>query len=176
MAKSTKIRKGNDLMIFINGENTTGEIVAGGAGKSVAFATNHTLTFNTEMEEIQSKDSGYNGSQMAMRTTWEIQSENLYIDGEYETLLDYQLGRKYVNIVWGVAKDGATSGTATPEKGITATDQMAADGWQCDTTYTYYSGVALISSLTLNTNAGENATYSVTLTGSGDFRKTAGTN
>lgn len=156
MANSNKVRKGNDLMIFID-------------GASVAFATNHTLTLTTETEDVQSKDSGYNGATMAKRIQWEIQSENLYIDAEYQKLLDYQLGRQYVDVVWGVAK--VQTGTETPETGITATDEMASKTWIVDTGVTYYSGKALISSMTLNASAGENATYSVTLTGSGDFEK-----
>lgn len=156
MANSNKIRKGNDLMIFIE-------------GTSVAFATNHTLTLTTETEDVQSKDSGYNGATMAKRIQWEIQSENLYIDGEYQKLLDYQLGREYVDVVWGVAK--VETGTETTETGITATDEMASKTWVVDDSVVNYKGKALISSMTLNANAGENATYSITLTGSGDFAK-----
>lgn len=161
MANSNKVRKGNDLMIFID-------------GVSVAFATNHTLTLTTETEDVQSKDSGYNGATMAKRIQWEIQSENLYIDGEYQKLLGYQLDRQYVDVVWGVAK--VQTGNETPETGITATDEKAEKTWVVDTTVTNYKGKALISSMTLNASAGENATYSITLTGSGDFTKVDGTN
>ena len=39
--------------------------------------------------------------------------------------------------------------------------------YSLDTTKHYYSGDAYITSLTANANTGENATFSVTLTGSG---------
>lgn len=160
-----KIKKGNDLMLFVK---------EGSTYKSVAFATNHTLTLSTETEDVQSKDSGYDGAVMAKRTTWEIQSENLYIESEFTALLEKMIGTdKYIDVVWGEA---ATNGTDTPELGFTHDDQTVVDGdakkaWTPKATT--YGGKALISSLTLNTNAGENATYSITLTGSGSFKQNA---
>lgn len=154
---SEKIKKGNDLMLFIKKD---------GAYKSVAFATNHTLSLTTETEDIQSKDSGYDGAVMAKKVSWEIQSENLYIESEFKNLLSTMLGsNKYLDVVWGGA-------VGDVEHGITATDETPATdkNFTPATSGTYY-GKALISSLTLNTNAGENATYSITLTGSGTFNE-----
>ena len=78
---NTKIRKGNDLMIFIG-------------GKSVAFATSHQLSTTLESETIQSKDSGYDGVNIPKSITWEITSENLFIDGEYSKLFEKQLKKE----------------------------------------------------------------------------------
>jgi len=40
-----------------------------------------------------------------------------------------------------------------------------------DKTTSYYSGKAFVTSLTANANTGENATFSITLTGSGALVK-----
>lgn len=165
MAQSTKVRKGNDLMVFIG-------------GKSVAFATNHTLTFSTETEEIQSKDSGYDGATLKKKVTWEIQTENLFIDKEYDALVAKMQSNSdpYVDVVWGVGKASATgTPTQTTETGITQTWDASTGNYVNDTTQSYFTGKALISSLVLNAQAGENATYSCTLTGSGTFVHTKAT-
>lgn len=150
---STQIRKGNDLMVFMD-------------GSALAFATNHTLTVNTETEEVQSKDSGYNGIVIPKRLTWEITSENMYIDGEYDKLMTAMQTQEAVNLKWGVPS-GDTS-----EK-ITADGKpfdKATTPWSAPTAG-YYEGDAFITSLVVNAAAGENATYSITFQGSGDFKK-----
>lgn len=157
MRSTEQIRKGNDLMIFIE-------------GVSVAFATNHTLTLTTETEDIQSKDHGYNGAVLPKRVTWEIQSENLYIDAEFEKLFNYVNGQEPVDLVWGLPQKGEDTAIA-----ITADDPiMVTDGWNepdSEQTVKSYTGQAYITSLVVNAQAGENATYSVTFTGNGDFKQ-----
>lgn len=165
MATSDRIRKGNDLMVYVGGNGT-----AESTYKSVAFATNHTLTVTMETEDIQSKDHGYNGAVLPKRITWEVQSENLYIDGEYETLFGYMTDKKPVWLKWGNVAD-ATSGNETiAEKGI-ATDDTYDSSKNYAATSAKFSGKAYITSLVANAQAGENATYSVTFTGTGDFTK-----
>jgi len=44
-----------------------------------------------------------------------------------------------------------------------------------DKTKNYYSGKAYVTSLTTNANTGENATFSITLTGSGALTKKGNT-
>lgn len=148
-----KIKKGNDLMLFVD-------------GKSIAFATNHTLTVTTETEDVQSKDSGYDGATMAKRVSWEIQSENLFIESAYYAMLEKILStNKYLDVKFGAA-------TGDVEHGITADDQTpSTEQNYTPGTTNIYQGKALVSSLTLNAQAGENATYSITLTGSGSLTK-----
>ena len=66
-----KIIKGNDLMLFDN------------EGKSYAYATNHTLTINSELADVSSKDHGIWGASEVVKYTWEIQTENLYRETDY---------------------------------------------------------------------------------------------
>lgn len=152
MRTTNQIRKGNDLMVFLD-------------GVALAFATNHTLTLTTETEDIQSKDNGYDGAVLPKRVTWEIQSENLYIDGEYEKLFDAMASQQAVSLSWGTPQgdtsDSITSGSVPY--------QMPDKEW--DEPDEAYRGNAFITSLTVNAQAGENATYSVTFTGSGPIGK-----
>lgn len=169
MTSENQIRKGNDLMLFID-------------DSSVAFATNHTLTLSAEEEELNTKDHGYNGAKSIKRITWEIQSENLYIDGDFSMLFSYCNTKEAIDIVWGLATPNPQDDgyVADVEKGIASGDKQekhkngAANRYnvyEVDETKAYYIGKAYITSLVVNAQAGENATYSVTLTGSGDFNK-----
>lgn len=164
MAKE-QIKKGNDLMLFVDVDGT-------GTYKSVAFATNHTLTLSTETEEVQSKDSGYDGATMAKKTTWELTSENMYIESEFIKLFEKMYSNdKYLKVAFGT-----TAGDA--KTGLTQDDQIdpATSNYTPATTGFIKYGTALISSLTLNAQAGENSTYSLTLTGSGSLTTTKPSN
>lgn len=158
---NTKIRKGNDLMIFIG-------------GKSVAFATSHQLSTTLESETIQSKDSGYDGVNIPKSITWEITSENLFIDGEYSKLFEKQLKKEYVDIVFGIGKraGSAPGNGTTPETALQPNnpqDASSAIYWTYETNAPYYTGKALITSLSVSASAGETATYSATFQGSGSI-------
>lgn len=155
MAKTTatQIRKGNDLMVFMGGE-------------ALAFATNHTFSCTVETETVQSKDSGYNGAELPKRLTWEITSENLYIDGEYDKLFTAMQAKQAVELVWGVASGDTSVAITAP----TTPETMAADMHSAPASGGY-KGSAFLTSLNVNAQAGENATYSVTFTGTGDITK-----
>ena len=60
--------KGSDLMLFVE-------------GKSIAYATNHTLTISADTKETSSKDSGgkWQTSEVGI-LSWTCSSENLYAD------------------------------------------------------------------------------------------------
>jgi len=59
------VTKGGDLMLFVN-------------GKSIAFATNHTLSISADTKETSTKDSGglWQTSEVGM-LSWSCSSENL---------------------------------------------------------------------------------------------------
>lgn len=156
MTTTNQIRKGNDLMVFLS-TSTAGDYEA------LAFATNHTLSVSMETDDIQSKDSGYNGAILPKRMTWEISSENLYIDGEYDKVFEAMKSKTAVKLKWGLSTgtDEKITADGKPNEKANAMHTPAASG--------LYEGEAFITSLNVNANAGENATYSVTFTGSGDF-------
>ncbi len=62
------ITKGGDLMLFVG-------------GKSIAYATNHTLSISADTKETSTKDSGglWQTSEVGM-LSWSCSSENLIGD------------------------------------------------------------------------------------------------
>lgn len=143
------IVKGDELMLFYQ-------------GKSIAFATAHTLTITGNTIDTSSKDHGYWGTSEVGNITWEITTDNLYTEDGYNTLFDLMINKTKVDVVFGKAGDYDENGLdAASLKNWTP----AADG--------VYSGKAVISSLTTNANTGENATFSATFTGSSALIKGA---
>ena len=62
-----QIIKGDDLMLF------------DAQGKSLAFATSHSLSINADSADVSSKDSGKWKANEVNKLGWEITSENLAI-------------------------------------------------------------------------------------------------
>ena len=149
---SNKIIKGRDLMLFDSN------------GHSYAYATAHTLTITAETTDVSSKDHGVWGASEVSKYSWEITSENLFTSNDYDTLFDSMLAGDAITIRFGLKTDQ------------TDTSKNVADGdtslpyWTSQNTY--YEGKVLITSLVANANNGENATYTITLTGTGSIKKT----
>lgn len=141
------IIKGDDLMLFNE------------QGKSLAFATNHTLSISADAVDTSSKDHGVWGANEVNKITWEITSENLYTEDSYDELLEKMLQRKAITVYFG------TKAQNDPDKTVADGDY---DAW---TGAKGYTGKVLITSLTANANSGENATYSATFTGTGKLSK-----
>ena len=141
------ITKGDQLMLFVG-------------GKSIAFATAHTLTLTTNTTDIASKDHGIYGAKDVSTITWEITTENLFAESDYATLVDSMLAGQPVDVVFANAASWVKTGIDNSTK-----------TWTPDSTGTQLSGKALITSLTANANTGENATFSATFTGVGAISK-----
>lgn len=165
-----KLIKGDDLMLFNNA-----------TGKSYAYATTHTLTITADTADTSSKDHGvWTGNEVA-KISWEITSENLYTSEGFDSLFDDMIARKPIDVAFGLKQQGAPDSTVadgdyanwTPEYKADATGEPTAP--TADTTTSkMYMGKVYITSLTANANTGENATYSVTLTGTGSIKHAAG--
>lgn len=149
---ANQIIKGRDLMLFNND------------GHSYAYATNHTLTITAETTDISSKDHGIWGGSEVARYTWEITSENLFTTEEYDNLFDLMIAAEPITVRFGLKATPADT-TLTPAMGNTALPYWTSEN-------AFYQGKVVITSLTANAPNGENATYSVTLTGNGYLRKT----
>lgn len=165
-----KLIKGDDLMLF-NGET----------GKSYAFATAHTLTITADTADTSSKDHGvWTGNEVA-KISWEITSENLYTSEGFDDLFDSLINRKAIEVVFGLKQKGKADSTVadgdysnwTPDYGATVPESGNPEAPD-STTKDMYMGSAYITSLTANANTGENATYSVTLTGTGSIKRATG--
>ena len=164
--------KGDDLMLF-NGET----------GKSYAFATSHTLTITADTADTSSKDHGvWTGNEVA-KISWEITSENLYTTDGFDSLFDKMINREAIPVAFGLKQKGRADSTVadgdysnwTPDYGATVPESGNPEAPSTDkATKDMYMGSAYITSLTANANTGENATYSVTLTGTGSIKRATG--
>lgn len=146
------IIKGNDLMLF------------DAQGKSIAYATSHTLSISGETTDVTSKDHGIYGGNEVNKINWEITSENLYTTTEFDNLFTQMIARTAIDVYWGVKTEN------DPTKSVVDGDY---DNWSISTISGggAYKGKAFITSLTANANNGENATFNVTLTGTGKIAK-----
>ena len=167
-----KLKKGDDLIVF-NRETD----------KSYAFVTAHTLTITADTADSSSKDHGvWTGNEVA-KIAWEITSENLYTSEGFDELFDSLINRKAIKVVFGLKQKGKADSTVadgdysnwTPDYGATMPENGSPEAPTTDnTTKDMYMGSAYITSLTANANTGENATYSVTLTGTGSIKRATG--
>ena len=131
-------------------------------GDALAYAKNHTLTITGNTIDISSKDHGYWGASEVGKLTWEVKTENLYTEDNYDTLFDAMVAKTPVDIVFAQAQN-------YNENGLKAVGGSV-DSWTASTT-SGRKGKAVITSLTVNANTGENATCSATFTGSGPLTK-----
>lgn len=146
MAK--QIIKGDDLMLF-NAE-----------GKSIAYATAHTLTLTADAADISTKDHGIWGGTEINKINWEISSENLYTETEFDTLMTSMMTRQPIDVYFGLKNE------TDPEKTVVNDDYPNWTGKGGS-----YYGKAYITNLTANANTGENATFSLSLKGTGKITK-----
>ena len=138
------IIKGDELQLFYN-------------GNTFAYATSHTLTITGNTVDVATKDHGYWGASSVGNITWEISSENLDTTADYDTLFELMVSQTKLPVQFGLVGNYNPNGLQSVGGPVAA--------WTLSNKY--YSGSVYITSLTLNANTGENATYSVTFTGSG---------
>lgn len=146
---ANKVIKGRDLMLFDD------------QGKSFAFATSHTLSISAETADISSKDHGIWGGSEVTKFSWEITSENLYTEDNYDDLFDLMLAGEPITVRFGLKSQNDNS--------LNVADGDY-DNWTSKNAG-YYEGSVVITSLSANANNGENATYSVTFTGAGKITR-----
>lgn len=142
--------KGGNLMLFIN-------------GKSIAYATNHTLEISAETKDTSNKDEG-GGNWAAEEVgllSWTASSENLYsTDGagtKYEDLYDAMIAKTPIAAVFCLRSE-ADSVTSVPQNGWTPSVPK-------------YTGNVIITSLSLNAPNGEYATFTANFNGVGALTK-----
>lgn len=140
--------KGGDLMLFLG-------------GKSIAFATSHSLEITGETTDTSNKDEGAGdwSSQEVSILSWSASSENLYSeDGagdNFDDLFDLMIAKTPIDAVF--AKKSETT-TDVPEGGWTSKKPT-------------YEGKVVITSLSLNAPNGEYASYTATFQGVAALQK-----
>lgn len=154
-ADQTKIIEGGKLMVWVGTH-------------SIAMATNHTLTINTETSEISNKDiaSGDWAASKIKKFSWEVSSDNMYTKSAYLKLYQQMISKTPVLLTFG------TSPQTTLQD---ETGGYADWGWLAPQSGTmvngdfYMQGNALITSLDVQAPNDDNATFSVTFTGTGEL-------
>lgn len=143
----SQIIKGDELMLFKG-------------NKALAYATSHTLTISGNALSIASKDHGYWDASQVGNISWEVSSENLYTEEDYDALFDAMIAKTPVTVIFAKASNYDQNGLAAVGGTVQAWTPGAGK-----------QGTAVITSLEANAATGENATFTVTLTGSGPLTK-----
>lgn len=149
--------KGGDLMLFVG-------------GKSIAYATSHTLTISADTKETSSKDSGgkWQTSEVGV-LSWTCSSENLCGDTEagigFDELFEYMVARKPITGVFALEGDST-------DYNDNKLDSVPTNGWKAKAG-DGYTGQMIITNLEKNAPNGENATIKVDFTGVGALTKVA---
>lgn len=149
LRKNQDILKGSKLMVFI-------------ADKPIAFSTSSNISIQMNTSEISTKDHGDFPSVIGQNITWEVTTENLYSDDGQTALWNAMKTMQPVTVKFAQASN---YNNATSQKGL----PLEEDGqeWTPDAQKIIASGKALITSLSVNAPAGDNATLSATFTGVG---------
>ena len=141
--------KGGELMLFVD-------------GKSIAYATSHTLSISAEQQDTSNKDEGGGdwASQEVSILSWTASTDNMYSeDGEgdnYKDLFDMMVAKEPIDAIFAKKSSNATD---VPDGGWTP---QAKSG---------YKGKVVITSLELNAPNGEYATFTAQFTGVGALEK-----
>ena len=146
------IIKGKKLMLFVKKSNSY---------VSVGYATNHTLSTSASTIDVAHKDTADAGGgkwddQDLDTLSWTITTENFYAnDAEgigYTDLFGYYASGTVLDVKFGIAAD-STTGVPT-------------GGWVAPVSGALV-GKAIITSIDVNAPVGDNASFSMTLTGKG---------
>ena len=144
------IIKGQNLMCFVG-------------GKSIAFATSHSLEVSGETTDTSTKDNGggeWATSEMGL-LSWTCSSENLVGDPKsglgYDDLFELMIKKEPIDLVFSLKSKESAKGEYY---------EVPADGWTAKTN-NGHTGKAFITSLSLNAPNGDNSTMSVQFTGCG---------
>jgi len=142
-----KISYGGDMMLFVG---------SGTDKLPIAFSTDAKLDITLATRNIASKDSGYWTNKAGGRLDWNASTSALHSDvltattgtNTYDELYTLMIARTPVNCVFAAA-----TGTA-PD-------------WTVNSAKKNFTGMAIITSLSLGAPDGDNATYSISLEGDG---------
>lgn len=139
------IKFGGNLMIFINdGSNYL----------PIAYSTSATLSTSRDIREQTTKDSVDWVDNVAGMLSWTMSTDGLLnyssVTGttDIKALYDYYIDGAAVDVYFAF-KSGTTP------------------NWTADTSKKYYTGKALINQFDINAGNKEDATYSISMTGTG---------
>lgn len=150
LRESTDIIKGSKLMVFIKDNNTL---------VPIAFATSHSFQKQLNTQEITCKDFGDASAILPQNYTWTMTTDNLYsVDGYWQVNGAFKQMKK-VTVYFG----SSNYSNDTAQESIV--DVEGATEWT--TSGFGEQGEAYITDLQVTAQAGENATFTATFTGTG---------
>ena len=144
---ATKYIKGGDLMLFEK---------SGSTYTAFAFAKSHSLQIDADSLEVSSKDSGKWKEFLTTKLSWTINAEHLYTEENYNSMMEKLIAREPIEVMFAICTNSNDE------------DGKPESGWQAGAGY---KGSAVITSISVNANDGEVATYSITLQGASALTK-----
>lgn len=146
------IIKGSKLMLFID-------------NAPVGFATSHSLSMTTNTTQVSTKDHGDFPSTIAQNITWEVTAENLYSNTGEGIYMTKMKTMQPITVVFAQAsnyRNDIAQGTLPMSEETNVAEWLLGQK--------IAEGEAIITSFSINAPAGDNATMSITLTGTGELR------
>jgi len=148
--ETSKINYGGDMMLFVNASGSTGQ--------PLGFSTNAKFEITLKTRNVGSKDSGNWDESAAGKMSWSASSDALVAEGlvtatglqTYDELYTMMISRVPIVFVFGSATGTAPAWTVSAVAGKKK-----------------FSGMAFITSLSVNAPDGDNASYSINLVGTG---------
>lgn len=146
-------------MVVSNSDIVKGSLLQVKVGNVIlGMATSHSLSITTNTTEVSTKDHGDFPAILAQTVSWEVQCENLYTDNNGAALMNIQVNKTPVHLIFSKVTNN------NPEQGIVGKNT----DWTLDAD-PILEGDAYLTSFSLNAPAGDNATVSCTFTGNGAF-------
>lgn len=155
-----KIIAGSDLMLFKD-------------GKSIAHASNHTLTIEPQLSEVSTKDTGLWGMSEVTKINWSINAEHMYVQSQFVDMFDQAMATDPKFEVYFGLKEGYKGSAQYSSSYSYNTSSSNLGSWTpevSNNSYLFYGDV-IINSLEVSAQAGENATFSVSMTGVGPLQR-----
>ena len=156
--ENTQLVRGNEFSLYL----TSGKTV-------VAYATSCSLQVDAETIDTSSKFSCKWASNLGGNASYTISADALYCQNNgsgvsFDTLLEYMV--KGDQIEWYMGEEqGPEVWNAEGTKGCDENPHAL------DTSKTYYSGKAIVTSVSLEAGSNEIATCSISLAGAGEIQK-----
>ena len=147
----SELLKGSAINLFYNGEIIT-------------WSTNHTLQSTVNLNEVAVKDAGDYPLQIATSLSWNISAEFLYADTNVDLLMKAHKEKTPIDVTFAEVKEYSP----TDEQGIIGKDTSS---WSAGKVLA--AGKVIVNDLSINSQAGDQATISCTLTGTGAYTSDA---
>lgn len=137
------------------------------SGECLAMATSLSVEVNADTVDISSKDNGRFSASKLGKISWTASSDALFTIGDYNKLIDAMVKNTAVDLIFSsVGNYDEVINNDPDEDGLVVDNSKTKWTKKEDMWY----GKAYITSISLNANNGEVATYSVSFNGTGPLK------